>query len=94
MYRNGRYYKALAYKGYSELCINHNETIEGTIKDIEDIVKQAKEQGYNTSEKWLIVQVDWGRFTENDVFVYSWENRKTVALYDNGVVTRDILTVP
>lgn len=88
MERTGHYYDVIAYKGYSGLCITHNERVQDVVADIDDIVKRAKESGWNNNEQWIIVSVEWGRTWDDDnAFVSSWERRQAVALYDNGVVT-------
>lgn len=84
---SGRYYDVVAYKGHSGLCLYHQDSIGDVVKDIDDIVKNARERGYNSNEKWVIFSVDWERTYDDDVFVSSWEHKKAVALYDNGVVT-------
>ena len=89
MVRSGQYYDVIAYKGYSGLCLTHQESIESVVNDINDIAARAKEQGYNNDEKWVILLVEWERvWDDNEVFVSSIEKRTAVALYDNGVVTK------
>lgn len=83
----GKYFDVVAYKGFGGLCLTHQDNVEDVVKDIDDIVKRAKEQGYNNDEKWVIFSVEWMRVWNDDVFVSSWEHRQAVALYDNGVVT-------
>ena len=88
MERSGLYYDVVKYKGYSGLVLYHQDSIEGVVNDLNDIVKRAKEQGYNNDEKWVIVSVEWERkWTDDEVFISSSERRTAVALYDNGNVT-------
>lgn len=88
MKRNGKYYDVIAYKGCSGLALYHQDSIEGVVNDINNIVKRAKDAGYNNNEKWIIVSVEWERtFIGEDIFLESWEKRKAVAFYDNGNVT-------
>lgn len=87
MERNGFYYVVQRYKGHSELDILHNTNLDDVVSGINDIVKRAQERGYHNDEKWLIVSVEWERkWTDDEVFVSSWEKRTAVALYDNGEV--------
>ena len=87
MERKGVYYDVVKYGGFGGLCITHNESVESVAADIADIEKSATAQGY-PAETWLIVRVEWGRmWDENGVFLSSWENRRSVAVYDGGEVT-------
>ena len=88
MERFWHYYDVVRYKGYEGLCIVHNETMDGVISDINDIVKSAERSGYHNDEKWIIVSVECGtKLDEDGVFDSSWKKCVAVALYDNGKVT-------
>ena len=88
MIKTGHYYDVISYTGTSGLRIIHNDQIEDVISDINGIVKQAKEAGWNRDEKWIIIDIAWGRtFDKDGRFTSSWENRTAIALYDNGNVT-------
>ena len=91
MERFGRYFDVVAYGDNHGLVIRNNESVAAVVNEIDEIVRRAQSLGYHNNEKWIIVSVDWSRTFREDggkfVFVSSSEQRKAVALYDNGKVT-------
>lgn len=84
------YYKVVSYNHFAHgLCVYNNKYFNDVVDEIDEIVKKARERGFNEDEKWLIVRVTVSKTWEADgdraSLISSSEACKTVALYDNGV---------
>lgn len=91
MARIHQFYEVVSLEGTHGLHISNmsNESYELTIEAINDAVSNAKSQGYDNDEKWLIVEVVKEReWNEDGIFLWEKVRKTTVALYDNGVVTK------
>ena len=78
--------KATGYGG--SLNLISPETIEETVRQIQNIVDCAKAQGYNNDEKWSIIEVNAeATWDKNGRFVEDIITKKAVGFYDNGKVT-------
>lgn len=75
--------------GSHGLCIQHNETFNGTVQDIREVEEGAKAKGYDNEEQWLIIRVEIvAEYGDDGVFQKRTRTETAVGLYDNGQVIR------
>lgn len=89
MKMKGDYFDVCSFDSIYGLVIRNNESFEGVVESIQDVVDRAKAAGYDNDEKWLIVKIEWEKdFDEKGIFQKETVMRTTVGIYDNGKVTR------
>ena len=91
MARQIQYYEVVSMDGTHGLQSSNmaDDSFERTVEAINEQVARAKAKGYNNDEKWLIViVVNDKEWDDNGMFLWEKGYRRTVAIYDNGVVTR------
>lgn len=91
MARTYQHYEVVSVLGTHGLSIDEYSSMDfdETVNAINRIVTRAKELGYDNDEKWLIVLVSKDKEWDDDgMFLWEKGYRRTVAIYENGVVTR------